>query len=167
VLTEITGSTSLHQASSSLMFYVVECLRPTIYGWCTSLLGNMKRQLTECKLGRKRNFWFSSILCIFFFERVLGLGPIFEILPRGPHDPAIVRWTRVMRCKGGGRVPTPVIHNFGRHDDVLIMVYSSSSLELSPEKSYLYLFPEITVLRKVRRLPIHLPARMHDSRRLP
>jgi hypothetical protein len=60
-----------------------------------------------------------------------------------------------------------VIHDFGRHDDVLIMVYSSSSLELSPEKSYLYLFPEITVLRKVRRLPIHLPARMHDSRRLP
>ena len=60
-----------------------------------------------------------------------------------------------------------VIHDFGRHDDVLIMVYSSSSLELSPEKSYLYLFPEITVLRKVRRLPIHLPTRMHDSRRLP
>ena len=60
-----------------------------------------------------------------------------------------------------------VTHNFGRHDDVLMMVYSDSSLELSPEKSYLHLFPEIIILRKVRRLPIHLPARMHDSRRLP
>ena len=60
-----------------------------------------------------------------------------------------------------------VTHDFGRHDDVLIMVYSVSSLELSPEKSYLHFFSEITVLRKVRRLPIHLPARMHDSRRLP
>jgi hypothetical protein len=60
-----------------------------------------------------------------------------------------------------------VIHDFGHRDDVLIMVYSISSLELSPEKGYLYLFPEITVLRKVRRLPIHLPVRMHDSRRLP
>jgi hypothetical protein len=60
-----------------------------------------------------------------------------------------------------------VTHNFGRHDDVLMMVYSGSSLELSPKKSYLHLFPEITFLRKVRRLPIHLPARMHDSRRLP
>jgi hypothetical protein len=28
-----------------------------------------------------------------------------------------------------------VTHDFGRHDDVLMMVYSGSSLELSPEKS--------------------------------
>jgi hypothetical protein len=60
-----------------------------------------------------------------------------------------------------------VTHNFGHHDDVLMMVYSGSSLKLSPEKSYLHLFPEITFLRKVRRLPIHLPARIYDSRRLP
>ena len=59
-----------------------------------------------------------------------------------------------------------VTHDFGHHDDVLMMVYSGSSLELSPEKSYLHLFPEITFLRKVRRLPIHLPTRMHDSHRL-
>jgi hypothetical protein len=31
VLTQITGLTSLHQASRSLMFYSVECLRPTVY----------------------------------------------------------------------------------------------------------------------------------------
>jgi hypothetical protein len=53
------------------------------------------------------------------------------------------------------------------HDDVLMMVYSRSSLELSPEKSYLHLFPEITFFRTVRRLLVYLPARMHDSRRLP
>jgi hypothetical protein len=58
-------------------------------------------------------------------------------------------------------------HDFGHHDDVLMMVYSGSSLELSPEKSYLHLFPEITFLRNVRRLLVYLPARMHDSRRLP
>ena len=60
-----------------------------------------------------------------------------------------------------------VTHDFGRHDDVLIMVYSGSSLEISPDKSYLHLFSEITFLRKVRRLPIHFPERMHDSCRLP
>jgi hypothetical protein len=38
----------------------------------------------------------------------------------------------------------PVTHDFGRHDDVLMMVYSGSSLEVSPEKSYFHLFPEIT-----------------------
>ena len=60
-----------------------------------------------------------------------------------------------------------VIHKFGRHDDVMMMVNLGSSLELFPEKSYLCLFPEITFLREVRRLSIYLPARMHDSRRLP
>jgi len=42
LLTQISGSTSLHQASRPLMFYGVECLRPTDYDWCTSLLANMK-----------------------------------------------------------------------------------------------------------------------------
>jgi hypothetical protein len=97
VLTRITGLASLHQASRPLMFYVVECLRPTIYDWCTSLLANMKSQLTECKEGSKRNFGFASILCNFFFERVPGLGPRVEILSRGPRDPAMAWWTEVMR----------------------------------------------------------------------
>jgi hypothetical protein len=42
VLTKITGSGSLHQALRPLMFYVVQCVRPTVYDWCTSLLTNMK-----------------------------------------------------------------------------------------------------------------------------
>jgi hypothetical protein len=101
VLTWITGSTSLHQASRPLMFYSVECLRPTVYDWCTSLLANMKSQLTDCKLGRKRNFGFTSILCSFFFERVPGLGPRVEIVLHGPRDPSMAWWTEVMRWTGG------------------------------------------------------------------
>ena len=46
MLTRIIGSASLHQKSRSLMFYVVECLRPIVYDWCTSLLDNMNSQLT-------------------------------------------------------------------------------------------------------------------------
>jgi hypothetical protein len=42
VLTRISGSASLHQASRPLMFDAVECLRATVYDWCTSLLDNMK-----------------------------------------------------------------------------------------------------------------------------
>jgi hypothetical protein len=72
----------------------------------------MKSQLTECKQGGKRNFRFASILCSFFFERVPGLGPRFEIIPRGPHDPTMARWTEVMRWQGRGRVPTPYNEDF-------------------------------------------------------
>ena len=38
----ITDLASLHQASWPLMFYVVECMRPTVYDWSTVLLSNMK-----------------------------------------------------------------------------------------------------------------------------
>jgi hypothetical protein len=51
VLTWIFGSTSLHLASNALMFYVVECLRPTIYDSYNSLLDNMKSHLMDCKQG--------------------------------------------------------------------------------------------------------------------
>ena len=43
---------SLHQAFRPLMFYAVECMRPTVYDWSTTLLSNMKHQLSECKMGR-------------------------------------------------------------------------------------------------------------------
>ena len=51
-LGRIAGLDSLHQASWPLMFYAVECMRPTIYDWSTTLLSNMKHQLSECKVGR-------------------------------------------------------------------------------------------------------------------
>jgi hypothetical protein len=97
VLTQIIGLTCLHQESRPLMFYSVECLRPTVYQWCTSLLPNMKSQLIDYKLGRKRNFRFTSIHCSFFFERVPGLVPRVDIVPHGTHDQSMARWTEVMR----------------------------------------------------------------------
>ena len=61
-LGKIAGLTSLNQASMPFMFYVVDCMRPTMYDWSTSLLGNMKQQLSESNMGRTRNFGFASIL---------------------------------------------------------------------------------------------------------
>ena len=75
----IAGLASLHQASRPLMFYTVECMRPTIYDWSTTLLSNMKHQISECKAGRVWNFRFNSILSTFFFERVLGLIPRVDV----------------------------------------------------------------------------------------
>jgi hypothetical protein len=83
VLTKILGPISLHQASRPLMFYVLECLRPTVYDWCTSLLANMKIRLMDYKQGKMRNFIFASILCIFSFERVPCFSPRVEITPHG------------------------------------------------------------------------------------
>ena len=60
-----------------------------------------------------------------------------------------------------------VTHDFGLHDDVLIMVYSGSSLELSPEKKLISSLPKNSFLETVRRLLVYLPTRMYDSHRLP
>ena len=54
--------------------------------WSTSLLRNMKQQLSDGKMGRIRNFGFSSILSAFFFERVSGLSPRVDITPHRVRD---------------------------------------------------------------------------------
>jgi hypothetical protein len=40
------------------------------------------------------------------------LGPRVEIVPHGPIDPAMARWTMLMRRLGSGRVPTPYNNEF-------------------------------------------------------
>jgi hypothetical protein len=123
VLTWISRLASLHQASRKLIFYVVECLRPIFYDWCTSLLANMKSQLVDCKQGRMRNFVCASILCSFFFETVLGLSPRLDITPHGLHDPTMSWWIDVMRRLGGGRVPTTSgvwVRLFRHHANIIV-----------------------------------------------
>ena len=111
-LGRIAGLASLHQASWPLMFYVVECMRPMVYDWSTTLLSNMKHQLSECKMGRVRNFSFNSILSMFFFERVPGLSPRVDVPLHGVRDLAERRWVDVMRRLGGGRVANPYPTDF-------------------------------------------------------
>ena len=94
------------------MFYEVECMRLTIYDLSTSLLGNMKQQLTDYKLGRTRNFGFVSILSTLFFERVLGLIPRVPIASHGHWDIAQLCWEGVMQHLGGGRVSIPYPPDF-------------------------------------------------------
>ena len=106
-LGRIAGLASLHQASQPMMFYAVECMRPTVYDWSTTLLSNMKQQLSDYKMGRVWNFGFGGILSTFFFEWVPGLGPTVDIVPLGVWDPSQRHWKNVMRRLGGGRVANP------------------------------------------------------------
>ena len=61
----IADLASLHQASQPLMFYAVECMRPTIYDYSTTLLSNMKHQLSECNMGR--------VVSLYYADWVVGL----------------------------------------------------------------------------------------------
>ena len=87
-LGKVAGLASLHQASRPMMFYAVECMRPIVYDWSTTLLRNMKQKLSDCKMGRVQNFGFDSILSTFYFERVPRISPRVDIVPHGDRDPA-------------------------------------------------------------------------------
>jgi hypothetical protein len=71
----ITGSAAVHQASRAQINCAVQCMNAQIYDWSTTLLENMKRQLTDFRQRRHRNFGFGTILCSFFFERVPCFSP--------------------------------------------------------------------------------------------
>jgi len=78
-LVQIMGSNSLHMALQAQMNCGVECLCPTMYDWSTTMLNNMKVQLTDCNLRKAKNFFFGSVMCTFFFERVPMMSPRTQI----------------------------------------------------------------------------------------
>ena len=94
------------------MFYAVECMRPTIYRWSTTLLSNMKHQISKCKVGKVRNFVFNSILSTFFFMHVPGLSLRVDVPLHGVQDLAQRRWEDMMHRLGGGRVANPYPTDF-------------------------------------------------------
>ena len=101
--------------------YAVECMRPMVYDWSTTLLSNMKHHLSECKVSRVPNFGFSSILSTFFFERVLGLSPRVDVPLHGVRDPA--NGVGQMLCADWGVVGWPThiqLTSFHGGDDRLL-----------------------------------------------
>ena len=67
-IVRIAGSSSLHLATRNQMRLVVDCTQGSLYDWCSRVVPIMKKQLSDCKRGRRKNFGYSSIL-VAFFER--------------------------------------------------------------------------------------------------
>ena len=98
----MSGTAAQHVISCPLMYYALECMRPTIYDWCTGLLASIYTQLTACKHGRQMNFGYGSLICSFFFERIPTLAPRVSLSPPPPREPQMMRWTRLWYYLGGG-----------------------------------------------------------------
>ena len=88
----ITGSVALHQASRAQMNCVVQCLNAQFFNWSTTLLECMKRKLTDWCLWTHRNFGFGTIMCSFFFERVLSFSPRVVVRGNQASLPTVCRW---------------------------------------------------------------------------
>ena len=70
-----------HVISRPFMYYALECMRPTIYDWCTGMLSSVRTQLTACKTGRQKTFGYGSLIYSFFFERIRTLAPRVNLSP--------------------------------------------------------------------------------------
>ena len=66
-IVRLAGSIGLHMATRNQMRVAVECLRGALYDWCSRVSPIMRRQLSNCKRGRHKNFSYASILVAFFF----------------------------------------------------------------------------------------------------
>ena len=86
------------------MHLEVECLRNAVFDWCSCLNINMKKQLNDCKLAKKKNFGYPNILTTFFFERVSSLSPKVTLPHPHPHEPRLTRWENVLVRQAGGDI---------------------------------------------------------------
>ena len=83
-IVRVAGSLSLHLATQNQMRLAVDCMQGALYDWCSGVIPIMRKQLSDCKRGRKKNFGYSSMLVAFLFEIVSGLSPA---VPLPVHSP--------------------------------------------------------------------------------
>lgn len=79
-----------HLANYVVIYYLVSCMTPTIFYWCSSLFDIVQGQLMRCKTRRLKNFEFESLICSYFFERILGLSPQVQLPIAAPREPCMV-----------------------------------------------------------------------------
>ena len=84
------------------MRLAVDCMQGALYDWCSGVILIMRKQLSDCKRGRRKNFDYSSILVAFFFERVPGLSPAVPLPVCSPRQPRLSRWGEIFLHQGGG-----------------------------------------------------------------
>ena len=98
----VAGSSSLHLATRNQMRLAVDCMQGALYDWCSGVIPIMRKQLYDCKRGRRKNFGYSCMLVAFSFERVPSLSPAVPFPVRSPRQPRLSRWGDIFLRQGGG-----------------------------------------------------------------
>ena len=101
-LVRMLGTATQHVISHPLMYYALECTRPTVFDWCTGLLAFVRVPLTACKTGRQKNFGYRSLICSFFLEIFPALSPRVSLPPSPLREPQMKRWTLLWYRLGSG-----------------------------------------------------------------
>ena len=86
------------------MHHHIEWLQNVIFDWCTNIVVNMKKQLTDFKMRSKKSSSYVSILIALYFEWILGLRPRVTLPLSHPHKTRLTRWGDVLVRYGGGEI---------------------------------------------------------------
>ena len=70
MISKLSGSMAPHLALKSLMALGIECLEPKIFNWSSTMLVNLKDQLSRYRSGKQKQFGYGSILVSFFLDKV-------------------------------------------------------------------------------------------------
>ena len=65
-IVRVARSSSLHLATWNQMRLAVHYMQGALYDWCSGVIPILRKQLSNCKRGRRKNFGYSSILGAFF-----------------------------------------------------------------------------------------------------
>lgn len=98
----LLGSVEPHLANPVVMYYYVVCMTPTVFDRCSSLLDTVRGKLTSCRTRRMNSFGFRSLICSYFFERILSLSLQIQLLAAPPQEPRMVHWCDLWWRLGGG-----------------------------------------------------------------
>ena len=74
-IVRVAGSSSLHLATWNQMRLAMDCMQGALYDWCSGVIPILRKQLSDCKRGRRKNFGYSSILVAFFFFESARIEP--------------------------------------------------------------------------------------------
>ena len=99
-IVRVAGYSSLHLATRNQMRIGVECLQGTVFDCCSGIIPIMKKQLSDCKRGRRNNFGYSSVLVAFFFERVPAISLAVPLPEFSPRQPRLNRWGEIFLLQG-------------------------------------------------------------------
>ena len=83
------------------MRVALECIQGIVFDWCWGMIPIMRKQLSDHKRGRRKNFGYSSILAAFFFKRFPSTILAIPLPTFSPHHPRLAKWGEVFLHQGG------------------------------------------------------------------
>ena len=114
------------------MLYALQCMEPTVFNWCESMLVCLKKQLTKCRRVTLKQLGYGAMVVSFILKWIPHLRPQVTITRLEPEDTRMLAWVTAMPRLGGA---TPKVrYGFGffhwlRNQFLMIEDYANDGVD--------------------------------------